>query len=211
MQNIHSYSIKMIAHYPEMTLTCRTIDDSIPAMDDIDLKLLAALQANARIANAELARHVELAPSSTLDRVRRLEDRGLIRGYSAVLDPGQLGYQVQAVVMINLSRHQAGPIDAFEAQVRALPEVKLCLNITGRYDYLLIVWARDIDHLRHLVTRNLAAIGGVQKQETFLVLATAKQDRGFDLLASPSNPDSRTAPKPNRRRGAGSKPPNQEA
>ena len=90
-------------------------------MDDVDRKLLAALQANGRISNADLARLVDLAPSSTLDRVRKLEERGVIRGYRAVLDPPALGYQVQAMVLISLDRHQAGPIDEFEARVRAVP------------------------------------------------------------------------------------------
>jgi Lrp/AsnC family transcriptional regulator, leucine-responsive regulatory protein len=180
-------------------------------MDTLDLKLLSILQANARIANAELARQVELAPSSTLDRVRRLEDRGLIQGYRAILDSQRLGFHVQAVVMINLAGHQAGPIDTFEAQVRALPEVKLCLNITGRYDYLLLVMARDIDHLRQLVTCNLAAIGGVQKQETFLVLATAKEDQGLVLPQNPQNPHNNDTTRAARRRAGAPDPPNQEA
>ncbi|MCK7482788.1 MAG: Lrp/AsnC family transcriptional regulator [Candidatus Moduliflexus flocculans] len=115
--------------------------------------------------------------------MRRLEERGLIRGYRAVLDPQGLGYHAQAVVMINLTGHQAKSIDLFEAQVRALLEVKLCLNVTGRYDYLLHVVVRDIEHLRRLVSHELAAIGGVQKQETFLVLATAKEDQGLALRA----------------------------
>lgn len=151
------------------------------AIDSIDLAILAALQANGRITNAELARHVQLAASSTLERVRRLEERGYIRGYRAVLEPRALGFTVQAVVLINLAGHQAGPIERFETQVRALPEVTLCLHVTGRYDYLLHVVVRDMEHLRQLITRDLAAIGGVQKQETFLVLATAKQHDGFDL------------------------------
>jgi Lrp/AsnC family transcriptional regulator, leucine-responsive regulatory protein len=187
-------------------------------MDEIDRRLLAALQANARIANAELARQVDLAPSSTLERVRRLEERGLIQGYRAVLDPQALGYRVQAVVMISLAGHQAGPIDAFEAQVRALPEVSLCLNVTGRYDYLLHVAVRDIDHLRQLVTRDLAAIGGVQKQETFLVLATAKQDQGLDLTeaadldhAPAGRGGAPNGARPARRRNATLPPPDQEA
>ncbi len=173
-------------------------------MDDIDLKLLAALQANARSTNAELARLVALAPSTTLERVRRLEERGLVRGYRAVLDPQGLGYHAQAVVMINLTGHQARSIDAFEARVRALPEVKLCLNVTGRYDYLLHLVVRDIEHLRRLVSHELAAIPGVQKQETFLVLATAKEDQGFALR------EARDAGRPARRRTRASKPSRQE-
>jgi Lrp/AsnC family transcriptional regulator, leucine-responsive regulatory protein len=173
-------------------------------VDDIDLKLLAALQANARASNAELARLVELAPSTTLERVRRLEERGLIRGYRAILDPQGLGYHAQAVVMINLTGHQAKSIDSFEAQVRALPEVKLCLNVTGRYDYLLHVVVRDIEHLRRLVSHELAAIGGVQKQETFLVLATAKEDQGIALR------EDRDLQRPARRRTAASRRSKQE-
>jgi Lrp/AsnC family transcriptional regulator, leucine-responsive regulatory protein len=154
------------------------------SMDDVDRTLLVALQANGRISNADLARAVDLAPSSTLERVRRLEERGLIRGYRAVLDPPALGYQVQAMVLINLDRHQAGPIDEFEARVRAVPEVVTCLHVTGRYDYMLHLVVRDIDHLRSLLTHGLGAIRGVEKQETFLVLSTVKEDLGLSLDGS---------------------------
>jgi len=147
----------------------------------VDRKLLAALQASGRISNADLARAVDLAPSSTLDRVRRLEERGFIRGYRAMLDPAALGLHVQATVLISLDRHQAGPIDEFEARVRAVPEVRTCLHVTGRYDYLLHVVVRDIDHLRGLLTHGLGAIRGVEKQETFLVLSTVKDDQGVPL------------------------------
>lgn len=151
------------------------------SMDDVDRKLLRALQANGRISNADLARLVDLAPSSTLDRVRKLEERGVIRGYRGVLDPPALGFQVQAMVLISLDRHQAGPIDEFEARVRAVPEVVTCLHVTGRYDYMLHVVVRDIDHLRDLLTHCLGAIRGVEKQETFLVLSTVKVDQGVPL------------------------------
>lgn len=180
-------------------------------MDELDLTILAALQVNGRITNAELARQVDLAPSSTAERVRRLEERGLIRGYRAVLDPQALGFSVQAVVLVNLAGHQAGPIDSFENQVRAVPEIKLCLHVTGRYDYLLHVVVRDIEHLRQLVTRDLAAIGGVQKQETFLVLSTAKQDDGYALAClNETRPARRRAGQQNDGNTPGS-PPNQEA
>jgi DNA-binding Lrp family transcriptional regulator len=157
-------------------------------MDTVDRNLLAALQANARVSNAELARANDLAPSTTLERVRRLEERGVIRGYRADLDPAQLGLPVMALVMINLGRHQAISIDDFEAHIRAVPEVTACYHVTGRYDYLLHVVARGIDDLRELVAHRLAAIPGVDKQETFLVLATPKADVGYplELVSEPS-------------------------
>jgi len=156
-------------------------------MDPIDLNLLGVLQDNARVSNAELARANDLAPSTTLERVRRLEERGVIRGYRATLDPRSLGLGVQAMVMVNLGHHQVVSIEDFEAQIRAVPQVLACHHLTGRYDYLLHVVARDIDHLRELVTRRLAAIQGVDKQETFLVLSTPKADEGYplELIAPP--------------------------
>jgi Lrp/AsnC family leucine-responsive transcriptional regulator len=160
---------------------------TVLSVDEIDRKLLAALQSNGRISNADLARGVDLAPSSTLDRVRKLEERGLIRGYRAVLDPSELGYQVQAMVLISLDRHQAGPIDEFEARVRAVPEVVTCLHVTGRYDYIVHVLVRDIDHLRNLLTHGLGAIRGVEKLETLLVLSTVKDDHGFPLNGPPGD------------------------
>lgn len=150
-------------------------------MDQTDRKILKALQVNGRISNADLAREVGMAPSSMLERVRRLEDKGVIIGYRAVLDPQQLGYQVRAMVMINLGRHAQDRIEEFEARVAAIPEVKFCSHVTGRYDYILYLAARDIDHLRDLVKHRLGAVDGVEKQETFLVLSTVKEDQGYAL------------------------------
>jgi Lrp/AsnC family leucine-responsive transcriptional regulator len=150
-------------------------------MNPTDLKILATLQEQGRTTNVELARLNDLAPSSMLERVRRLEDRGVIRGYRAVLDPQQLGYQIQAQVMVVLDRHQVSGIDIFESGVAEIPEVVACYHVAGRYDYMLHVVARDIDHLSQLVKHRLGAIGGVEKQETFLVLSTVKEDRGYSL------------------------------
>ena len=150
-------------------------------MDPIDRTTLGALQGNGRLSNADLARLNDMAPSSMLERVRRLEERGLITGYRAVLDPKAIGYQVEAMVMITLDRHQASPIDAFENSVQKIPEVKSCYHLTGRYDYILHVAVRDIDHLGALIRHTLATIGGVEKQETFLILSTVKEDEGYAL------------------------------
>jgi Lrp/AsnC family leucine-responsive transcriptional regulator len=152
-------------------------------VDSIDLSLLTALQENGRITNVELARRSDLAPSTTLERVRRLEEQGIIDGYRAILNPQALGYAVQGMVLITLDRHQAGPIDEFEERIRTVAEVKACFHLTGQYDYMLHVVVRDIDHLRELVIRKLTAIRGVEKQETLLVLSTVKEDEGYALDA----------------------------
>ena len=150
-------------------------------LDPTDKKIVETLQENGRMTNVDLARANDLAPSSMLDRVRRLEERGVITGYRAELDPKMLGYNAQAWVAINLDRHQAGPIDIFENKIRAIPEVVTCSHVTGRYDYLVHLAVRDIDHLGSLIKHTLAGIAGVEKQETFLVLSTVKENQGYSL------------------------------
>ena len=150
-------------------------------MDTIDRNILKTLQENGRVTNVELARMNGLAPSSMLERVRRLEDKGIIKRYQAILDSKLLGYSIQAVVMINLNVHMAVHIDEFESKIRAVPEVRACYHVTGRYDYMAYVVVRDIDHLRQLVSTSLAEITGVEKQETFLTLSVVKEDEGYSL------------------------------
>lgn len=157
-------------------------------MDQTDRRILESLQANGRTSNVELARSNGLAPSSMLERVRRLEEKGVIRGYRAELDPKRLGYTVQAMVMINLARHQETRIEDFEAGIAAIPEIKACYHVAGQYDYILHLAARDIDHLADLVKHRLSAIGGLEKQETFLVLSTVKEDHGYALQPLFENP-----------------------
>ena len=156
-------------------------------MDSVDKKIIEALQKQGRMTNVELARNNDLAPSSMLERVRRLEERGVIKGYRAILDPKQLGYHVQAMIMINLDRHQCGSIDVFEERIRSVPEVKACYHLTGRYDYMVHLIVRDIDHLGELVKHALGGIAGVEKQETFLSLSTVKEDVGFFVNGIPNN------------------------
>jgi len=150
-------------------------------MDSIDKNIVTTLQKQGRMTNVELARLNDLAPSSMLERVRRLEEKGIIRGYRAVLEPKLLGYRVQALVMVTLDRHQERGIEMFETGVLTVPEVKACYHVTGRYDYILLVAARDIEHLGDLVKHRLGAIGGVEKLETFLALSTVKEDEGYSL------------------------------
>jgi len=155
-------------------------------MDRIDRKIVSALQDNGRITNVELAKMNDLAPSSMLERVRRLEERGVIKGYRAILDPEVLGYTVEAMVMICLNRHQASGIEDFEKSVADVVEIKACYHLTGRYDYMLHVIVRDIDHLGEFVKHKLGSLEGVEKQETFLVLSTVKHDKGLWVDASTS-------------------------
>ncbi|MGD2270562.1 MAG: Lrp/AsnC family transcriptional regulator, partial [Desulfobacterales bacterium] len=105
-------------------------------MDNLDLRILEILQNNGRKKNAELARELGIPPSTMLERIRRLEESGVLRGYRASLDPNLLGLGIQAFISVILSRHESDIIRKFEEGIRQIPNVRACYNLTGRFDYL---------------------------------------------------------------------------
>jgi len=153
-------------------------------IDQLDHKILRLLRRNGRIKNADLARQCGVAPSTMLERMRRLEEEGVIRGYEAVLDERRMGLMVQGFVMVTLDRHNINQIRHLEKDIEALPYVRACYHLTGRFDYMLHVSARDLDHLGELIRERLAAIPGIGKLETFLVLS--KVQTGEDWPSSPN-------------------------
>jgi Lrp/AsnC family leucine-responsive transcriptional regulator len=148
-------------------------------MDRLDQRLLKALQADGRRKNADIARELGVAPSTVLDRTRRLEERGHLRGFRAIVDPKSLGLSVQALISVTLGRHSAETIRPFERGVRGIPYVRACYHVSGRFDYILHVAAKDLEHLGHLVKKRIAAIPGVDKTESFLVFSEVKSDVGW--------------------------------
>ena len=109
--------------------------------DDFDRKILRTLQADARITNSELAEKIGLSPSPCLRRVRRLEEAGLIRGYTALIDPAAFGWTMVAIATIRLGRQNEDEILMFEEAIRGWDEVLECHLVTGSRDYVLKVAA----------------------------------------------------------------------
>jgi Lrp/AsnC family transcriptional regulator, leucine-responsive regulatory protein len=141
-------------------------------LDDIDLRLLTELQADADRTNVELARLVGLSPAATLHRVRWLKESGVIRIISAQVDPAAVGFPLQMYVAATLGRHDPRSTRIFEDQVRALPQIIAADNVAGEMDYLLTVVARDVAELQEVLA-SLAARGG-QRLVTHLRLAEVK-------------------------------------
>lgn len=119
-------------------------------LDRIDFAILAFLQKNARLTNKELAEMVGVAPSTCLERVRRLTSTGIIKGFHADVDPGALGIGLQAIIAVRLKQHLRELVLDFHQHVMELPEVCGVFHITGGDDYLVHVAVRDSDHLRDL-------------------------------------------------------------
>jgi Lrp/AsnC family leucine-responsive transcriptional regulator len=116
-----------------------------------------------------------------LERVRRLEERGYFKGFRALLNPKKLGYGVQALVSVSLAAYRTKTIHPFEEGVRQIPYVRVCYHVSGRFDYILLVVARDVDHLGALVKQQIASLPGVDRTETFIVFSEIKSDEGYPI------------------------------
>lgn len=147
----------------------------MPNLDATDLQILALLQAEGRMSNAELARRIGLTPPPTLERVRRLEREGVIRGYRAQVDPRALGRSLTVFSAVSLSMHETAAVEAFMRAVGEVPEVLECHHLTGSADYLLKVVAADTNDYERLLRERLLRLPGVQRVESAVVLSTLKE------------------------------------
>ncbi|PDS78318.1 Lrp/AsnC family transcriptional regulator [Rhizobium sp. L43] len=132
-------------------------------LDTIDLAILKALQANARITNAELAERIGLSPSACSRRLDILERSGVIDGYHARLSHKALDYKMIAIVHISLSGQFAKTLAEFEAAVKLCPNVLVCYLMSGEYDYILRVAARDLEDYECIHRDWLSALPHVVK------------------------------------------------
>lgn len=148
-------------------------------IDDTDRAILTILQSAARTANAEIARRVGLAPSAVFERIRRLEERGVIRGYVADLDPAAVGRGLTAFVAIRAGER------SFEGAVgralAAIPSVQEVHHVAGDDCYLVKARVADIAALSALLRDEIGAIPQVTSTRTTIVLGTAKERMGVAL------------------------------
>ena len=151
------------------------------SLDRIDLALLAVLQAEGRISNAELAERVNLSASACLRRVQRLEASGVIAGYAALIDPARVGLGLQAFVRVQLAKHDAEAIAEFTRRVNGWDEVVACHALTGDMDYLLHVIVQDLDHFSRFLLDRLLNNSGVADVNSSFVLRAVKQGRRLAL------------------------------
>ncbi|SEO78958.1 Lrp/AsnC family transcriptional regulator [Amycolatopsis saalfeldensis] len=141
-------------------------------MDEVDRSIVAVLEADGRISNAELAARVGLSPSPCLRRVRRLEETGVIRGYRAVLDPAAVGRGLRVFAGVRLVRHGRADVVAFERAVVRLPGVVQCHHVTGDYDYLLHVEVADLPAYEDFHANRLAGLPSVAAVTSYVTMKT---------------------------------------
>jgi Lrp/AsnC family leucine-responsive transcriptional regulator len=151
-------------------------------IDKIDLTILGILQGNGRTSNAEIARQVGMAPSAVLERMRKLERKGIIRGFEAVLRPKDVGFTLTAFTFVRADEG-VGSMDIGKALAR-VPGVLEAHYTAGQDSYLVKVRARDTEHLQHIL-QQFGAIPGVRDTRTTVVLTTLKETRSLPILDEP--------------------------
>jgi DNA-binding Lrp family transcriptional regulator len=151
-------------------------------LDSIDKKILMLLQEQGRITNAELSRKVGLSAASALERVKKLERRGIIKGYSAIVDHLAVGIGLLVMVEVTLARHQHDAIVRFIEAIQGVEDIIDCYHVTGRADYLLRVVARDIPSYELFVMETLSALPGIQHIETMMVLSAVKESKTTPIM-----------------------------
>lgn len=146
-------------------------------IDDINHRILRALQADGRVTNADLAQRVGLSASACLRRVQELERAGVIKGYRAVLDGQALGRGFLAYVAVGLSEHTKAMQESFERAMARAPEVLECHNVTGAIEYLLRVEAADLAAYKHFHTNVLGTLPQVTSITSYVVMGSPKDER----------------------------------
>ncbi len=146
-------------------------------INETDTKILNIIQRDARIANAEIARQVGLAPSAILERLRKLEERGVIRGYAAEIDAAQVDFGLTAFVAVRINEC-CGETDEY---LKEIPEVLEVHDVAGEYSYFLKVRVKNTEELSKLLREKLTSVPNVAATKTTVVLQTIKETTALPL------------------------------
>ena len=143
-------------------------------IDKIDARILRALQADGRISNLKLAEEVHLSPTAVLERVKRLTRDGYILGYEARLNPAKLGANMMVFIEVLLDRTAPDVMQAFNAAVRARPEILEAHLVAGNFDYLLKTRVSDMAAYRAMIGSVIWSLPGVRETRTYTVMEEVK-------------------------------------
>lgn len=144
-------------------------------LNRVDARIVAELQAEGRLSVVELGERIGLTGTPCARRVKQLEQRGVIVGYAAIVDPVKLGLKVQAFIQVKLERHTDSNVEAFERALAAIEQVVSCHATTGEYDFMLQATTPDLEALSTLVLKQLLKIPCVRDVHSSIVLDTMKQ------------------------------------
>jgi Lrp/AsnC family leucine-responsive transcriptional regulator len=143
-------------------------------LDKIDRNILRELQNNGRISNVELSKRVGLSPTPCLERVKRLEKSGVIKSYTALLDPAQLDASLLVYIEISLNRSSADVFERFNQAANELDEILECHLVSGDFDYLLKTRVADMSAYRKVLSQTLLRLPDIKDSRTYVVMEEVK-------------------------------------
>lgn len=143
-------------------------------LDQTDVKILDILQNDSNITNAQLAQEIGLSPAPTLERVKKLENAGVIQSYHAVVSPSSVGLGVSTFVMVSLKGHNKENIVRFTKAISEIPEVVECHHVTGQADFILRIVSTDIPSYQNLMLDKVTNIDVVDNMQSMVILSTFK-------------------------------------
>jgi Lrp/AsnC family leucine-responsive transcriptional regulator len=143
-------------------------------LDDLDKKIIALLEENAKMGNKEIASEIGLSVTPTFERIKRLERNGVIKGYTAIIDKRKIGKGLKVICQVSLKAHNLDLLLGFEDEIVHLKEVSACYHIAGNYDYLLSIEVRDMDEYQRFLKEKLASIPNIANVQSSFVMSTLK-------------------------------------
>ncbi len=152
-------------------------------LDPTDKKILEILQANSNITNAQLAIEIGLSPAPTLERVKKLENAGVLKSYHAVVDPAAIGMGVSTFVTVSLKGHNKDNIERFIKAIKEIEEVVECHHVTGQADFILKIVAPDIPAYQKLMLEKVSNIEVVDNLQSTIILSTFKDSKVIPIPA----------------------------
>lgn len=150
-------------------------------LDKIDTNILHYLQNDGRLSNVKLAQLVNLSPTPCLERVRRLENQGYIRGYVALLNAKLLDAALVSFIEVSLDRTTTQALDKFRDEIMRMEEVQECHMVAGGFDYLIKVRTRDMEHYRQFLGEKLSVIEAISTTHTYVVMEEIKAGSTIQL------------------------------
>jgi len=150
-------------------------------LDEIDLQIMRVLQENARLTVKELAQKVHLSSSPVYERMKRLEREGYIKNYIAVLDVDKLNQGFIVFCNVKLKKINRNIVNDFKAEIEQLDEVTECYNISGSFDYLLKIHARDMKSYQNFIFNKLGTIDCLASWESTFVMSEVKNEHGIKI------------------------------
>ncbi|MEM6966392.1 MAG: Lrp/AsnC family transcriptional regulator [Bacteroidota bacterium] len=145
--------------------------------DKIDLKILKILQENSKITNLDLSKKIGLSPAPTLERVKKLEQSGIIKSYHALVDTQSIGLSVKTFVLVSLAWQKENALNAFLEKIKKIEEITECYIITGEADFLIKIICKDIPTYEQLLFKTLSQIEEIERLKTLMTLSTVKDSR----------------------------------